>query len=123
MLLKTSITEIGPDVPELAEAGVLILFAEGSPPELAEVSVLHAVQTLATERDPVPGDQIAIGTLKAQITAVGPLAWQKVRDIGHVVISFNGAHEAERPGEICASEIAGDALLAALTVGAEITIG
>jgi len=49
MLLKTSITEIGPDVPELAEAGVLILFAEGSPPELAEVSVLHAVQTLATE--------------------------------------------------------------------------
>jgi PTS system glucitol/sorbitol-specific IIA component len=123
MLLKTSITEIGPDVPELAEAGVLILFAEGSPPELAEVSVLHAVHTLATERDPVPGDQIAIGTLKAQITAVGPLAWQKVRDIGHVVISFNGAHEAERPGEICASEIAGDALLAALAVGAEITIG
>jgi len=61
--------------------------------------------------------------LKAQITAVGPLAWQKVRDIGHVVISFNGAHEAERPGEICASEISGDALLAALTVGAEITIG
>lgn len=123
MLLKTSITDIGPEVPELADAGVLILFAEGAPPELAEVSVLHAVHTIASDRDPVPGDVIAIGSLKAPITAVGPLAWQKVRDIGHVVISFNGAATAERPGEICAGEIAGDALVAALAVGAEITIG
>ena len=32
-------------------------------------------------------------------------AWSKVREIGHVVINFNGATEAERPGEICASEV------------------
>ena len=42
--LKTRITAIGPEVAYLAEGGVLILFADGSPPELAEVSVLHVVE-------------------------------------------------------------------------------
>jgi glucitol/sorbitol PTS system EIIA component len=122
MLFKTAITDIGPEVPELAEAGVLILFAEGSPPELAEVSVMHAVEFLAVDRDPVPGNTISIGSVSTVITAVGPLAWQKVRDIGHVVISFNGATEAERPGEICAGLIDADQLLAVLKTGADITI-
>ena len=41
VLLKTRVTAIGPEVADLAESGVVILFADGSPPELAEVSVLH----------------------------------------------------------------------------------
>ena len=35
MFLKTTIKAIGPDVGDLVENGVLILFAEGAPPELA----------------------------------------------------------------------------------------
>ena len=42
VFLKTRVTEIGPEVADLAEGGVVILFADGSPPELAEVSVLFA---------------------------------------------------------------------------------
>jgi PTS system glucitol/sorbitol-specific IIA component len=55
-------------------------------------------------------------------TAVGESAWQKVREIGHVVISFTGANSTDRPGEICASEIAGEDLVAALKEGQIITI-
>ena len=121
--LKTRITAIGPEVADLAEGGVLILFADGSPPELAEVSVMHRVEGEAAESGPKPGTLITIGDLSTEITAVGDYAWQKVREIGHVVISFTGATTTERPGEICAGEIDGAALVAALQEGQTIIIG
>jgi PTS system glucitol/sorbitol-specific IIA component len=118
---KTRLTTIGPEVADLAEGGVLILFAAGAPPELAEVSVLHAVETSAGVAPPT-GASIEIGALKARITAIGDTAWKKVADIGHVVITFNGASSADRPGEICAEQIDGATLVAALTEGAQLTI-
>jgi glucitol/sorbitol PTS system EIIA component len=122
MFLKTHITAIGPDVADLIEGGVLILFAEGAPPELAEVSVLHKVET-ANATQPTIGSTIRVGDVRATITAIGDYAWQKVLDIGHVVINFNGAAFAERPGEICASEVSLADLMAGLKAGNVISIG
>jgi len=122
VLLTTRVTEIGPEVAELAEGGVVILFADGSPPELAEVSVLHRTETEPSDDAPSAGASIAIGSLSATITAVGPVAWAKVREIGHVVINFNGATQAERPGEICASAVDAEALVAELKAGALIVV-
>jgi PTS system glucitol/sorbitol-specific IIA component len=122
VFLETRVTEIGPEVADLAEGGVLILFADGSPPELAEVSVLHRAVQGPGDDAPSPGASITIGPVSASVTAVGATAWSKVREIGHVVISFNGAGEAERPGEICATEVEGEKLVAALQPGATITI-
>ncbi len=122
VLFKSRITAIGPEVADLAEGGVVILFADGSPPELAEVSVLHKPEHEPSDRAPPVGASVAIGPLSAAITAVGSSAWSKVLEIGHVVISFNGAAEAERPGEICAGEVAPEKLVDALQVGAIITI-
>jgi PTS system glucitol/sorbitol-specific IIA component len=121
MFLKTTIKAVGPDVSDLVEGGVLILFAEGAPPELAEVSVLHAVDQMG-DAAPKPGNKISIGKLSATITAIGPAAWQKVKDIGHVVINFNDAKSAERPGEICATTLAPDDIMANLKAGQVIAI-
>jgi len=120
--LKTRITAVGTEVADLAEGGVVILFADGSPSELAEVSVLHAVEAETAAAAPAVGAKIIIGALEATITAVGESAWQKVLDIGHVVISFNGSTGADRPGEICATEVDAQALVAALATGTTITI-
>lgn len=118
---KTRFTGIGPEVADLAEGGVVILFADGAPAELAEVSVLHAA-----EQPPGPppriGATVRIGDLAAAITAVGETAWTKVTDMGHVVFSFNGASSAERPGEICAEPVDGDKLIAVLTAGTRLVI-
>jgi PTS system glucitol/sorbitol-specific IIA component len=72
--------------------------------------------------DPRPGARIQIGGIEAKITAIGDKAWDKVREIGHVVVNFNGASAADRPGEICAEEVDGAALVAALVAGSEIAI-
>ncbi|WP_062219715.1 PTS glucitol/sorbitol transporter subunit IIA [Aureimonas sp. D3] len=120
---RTAVTAIGPDVADLLEGGVLILFADGAPPELAEVSVTHRVVEGPSDEPPAPGATIRVGSVEARLTGIGPLAWGKVRDIGHVVINFNGAETPERPGEITASEVDAATLAGALQPGAEITIG
>ncbi|MFC7400440.1 PTS glucitol/sorbitol transporter subunit IIA [Chelatococcus sp. GCM10030263] len=119
---RTKITEVGPEVPELIEGGILILYAEGAPPELAEVSVLHRVEEGPTADTPPVGARLRIGEVSVQLTAVGELAWKKVADIGHVVINFDRAATAGRPGELCASKTEAEALIRALVAGAEITI-
>lgn len=120
--LRTMITEVGPDVADLVEGGVLILFAEGSPAELAEVSVLHRVADVSDVDAPAPGAEIVVGDVSAILTGIGDLAWAKILDIGHVVINFNDNDAPERPGEICASAINSSALMAALVAGNEIII-
>lgn len=122
-LLKTQITFVGPDVADLADGGVVILFADGAPPELSEVSVLHKPDVGPTPEAPSVGSLITIGLLETAVTAVGESAWKKVVDLGHVVINFNDARTTERPGEICAAAVDIDKLKAALAVGQTITIG
>ncbi len=121
-LLRTKITFVGPDVAELVAGGVLILFAAGAPPELAEVSVLHEVQEDARADSPAIGDQLLVGPLSTRLTGVGELAWAKVRELGHVVVNFNGENVPERPGELCAAPVDLATLVAALQPGAEIVI-
>ncbi|RIY02035.1 PTS cellobiose transporter subunit IIB [Aureimonas flava] len=121
--LRTRVTAVGPDVPDLLEGGVLILFAEGAPPELAEVSVMHAVVGAPAAEPPAPGAAIRVGAVEARLTGIGELAWAKVRDIGHVVVNFNGSATPERPGELTASAVDSAELAAALQPGAEIVIG
>ncbi len=120
-LFRTTITAIGAEAGELIEAGVLILFQNGAPPELAEVSVLHD-NASRIGRVPVGGDIVRIGAAEFRITAVGETAWQKVADIGHVVFGFSGAQVAERPGEICLEAVEPAAVLAALAPGAVLEI-
>ena len=98
---STTVTAIGEEVADLLDGGVLILYADGAPPALAEVSVLHRVEGAVQLQPPPVGARISLGGLSTRISAVGSSAWDKVRDLGHVVINFNGASNAERPGEIC----------------------
>ena len=96
----TEVTEIGPEVAEFLEAGLLILFEAGAPPELAEIAVLHQPISGPREDPPEAGDILAIGSREFRITALGYKAWQNIQDLGHAVFKFSGQEEAELPGEI-----------------------
>ena len=96
----TDVTELGPEVAEFLEAGLLILFQAGAPPELAEIAVLHEPISGPREDPPAAGDILAIGTKEFRITSVGSKAWQNIQDLGHAVFKFDGSHEVELPGQI-----------------------
>ena len=98
---STTVTAIGEEVHDLLDGGVLILYCDGAPPALAEVSVQHLVNAEVPLLPPPVGAHISLGGLRTRVSAVGSSAWNKVRDLGHVVINFNGSSHAERPGEIC----------------------
>jgi len=119
-LFSTVVTAVSPEARELMAGGVLILFAEGAPPELAEVSVLHRTAMPPAADAPAAGATLNFGGVSTRLTAIGEKAWAKIADIGHVVINFNGATAAPRPGEICVAPVDLAALAAALVPGAEI---
>ena len=123
MYLQTEITGIGPEVAEMAEGGVVILFAEGAPPELAEVSVVHKVANEPSDAEPPVGASVHIGSISAKITGVGPTAWAKMKSMGHIVFAFNGGDASDRPGEICVTKVSLQDLLAQLKAGNRISIG
>ena len=103
-IYRTEITEVGPQVEELLDqAGILITFEEGAPPELAEISILHK-HTEQRDDPPAVGDLVVIGRREFGITAVGGAAWKNMLELGHAAFKFNGAREAGLPGEICVEE-------------------
>jgi PTS system glucitol/sorbitol-specific IIA component len=121
--LETTVTAIGEEVPELLEGGVLVLYADGAPPALAEVSVQHSSRDgRIAESAPPVGARLVLGTISTRVSAVGESAWHKVLDIGHVVLNFNGAARAERPGEICVDPCEAKAVLRALAARSTITL-
>lgn len=119
---RTVVTEVGEEVADLLDGGVLIFYAHGAPPALAEVSILHQVQDEIVDHLPSVGSFIKLGDLRTQVTAIGDTAWHKVKELGHVVISFNASAKAERPGEICVHVLDTELVKSAMVKGCMVTI-
>jgi PTS system glucitol/sorbitol-specific IIA component len=119
---RSTIADIGPEVADLLEGGLLILFSVGAPPELAEISVTHAPDATASTAEPQVSDIVRFGVSEARITAMGPRSWAKARDLGHITFNFGGAPIADRPGEICVTAIPHDELRTQLVPGASLEI-
>lgn len=119
---STVVTAVSPEARELIAGGVLIMFAEGAPPELAEVSVLHRVASPPAAEAPAAGGKLMIAGVTTPITAIGDKAWAKIADIGHVVVNFNGSAAAPRPGEISVAPVDLSELAERLSPGAIIVI-
>lgn len=98
---RTHITKVGPQAADLAHHRMLILFAQGAPPELAEISLLHQPDWVSKE-DPLvrPGDRVRLGDETFLVTAVGHLANRNLRQLGHAVFKFSGREEPEMPGDL-----------------------
>ncbi len=119
---RTVVTEVGVEVADLLDGGVLIFYAHGAPPALAEVSILHQVQDEIVDHVPAVGSVIKLGDLQTRVTAIGDTAWHKVKELGHVVINFNASSTAERPGEICVHALETDLVKSAMVKGCMVVV-
>ena len=120
-IYATEIREVGPEVADFLETGLLVLFEVGAPPELAEMSALHQVSHMR-EEPPEVGDVLVIEGHEFAITAVGEKAWKNVADLGHAVFVFNGEDEVEMPGQIYLQQEGSGALADIVRVGATVEI-
>lgn len=102
-LFHAEVTSIGADAAEMFEAGVAIFFGEPCPDALAEVSVVHAV-TSHPQRDPQVGDVLRVGDSRAVISAVGDLAGENLRTLGHMVVYLDPESDQKLlPGAVFAT--------------------
>ncbi len=106
---RAVVQEIGPMVPEFLPHNILIFFGQSAPEELREVALVHNGMQLTTPL--VPGDLLhfvlsstspdeAQQSVWYRVTAVGDAASNNLAELGHVVMHFDGATEAELPGAV-----------------------
>lgn len=99
MKYSSEIVSYGVDVKALLkEANFIIFFNEGSPSELADISVLHTKSELIN--DIQVGDTVIIGTKSFTVSAVGSEACRTFSELGHATFNFSGGDEAYMPGHI-----------------------
>jgi PTS system glucitol/sorbitol-specific IIA component len=85
---RSSVTRLGEEAPVMVAGGVMILFREPVPEELAEVSVIHAPvddSALPIQR----GDELTVSDSLVTVTEVGERAAANLRELGHLVVYLN----------------------------------
>jgi PTS system glucitol/sorbitol-specific IIA component len=100
---RTTVVDVGPEVAEMAAAGVVILFGEPLPEALAEVSVVHRPSQTLEGHAIGAGDVVTFGDGELEITSVGDLATKNLDDLGHVVLYVNQPDQKLLPGAVNAT--------------------
>lgn len=113
---RTSVVSVGSFAEEFRAAGILVLFGDGVPEELADVAVVHRPSTGPV--DLAVGDVLVAGGEEMPILAVGDVVNENFRNLGHLSLKRNGRSEAALPGDLCATE----GPIPPLAPGAEIVI-
>lgn len=98
MNYKSKITTIGEMALDFLNQGMLIIFNNNAPAELAEISVLHTIEEV--DEDICVGDIIIISSKQYQVTAVGNEANKTFKRLGHCTLKFSGSPKATLPGHI-----------------------
>ncbi|MDA8194892.1 MAG: PTS glucitol/sorbitol transporter subunit IIA [Thermaerobacter sp.] len=96
---ETEITALGGECAEFVAANMLVLFGEGAPAELRDISAIHTVRVMAAEPILETGRVLEIGHHALRIVAVGTVAEDNLRSIGHLVI-VKGGEDPILPGQI-----------------------
>lgn len=100
---RSSVTRLGAEASDFVAGGVMIMFSEPVPDELAEVSVIHAL--LEDSALPIQdGDELVIRDSRVIVTEVGNRASANLRELGHLVVYLNQDAGAEcLPGAVHAT--------------------
>lgn len=98
ILYEGKVINIGPLVSEFIDAGILVFFGDGAPPELVEFSIIHNATELNDQI--MPGDFFRLKDKNFKVLAVGDVANKNIKNLGHIILKFNGKSKAELPGDI-----------------------
>ena len=100
---ESSVLSIGSMVEQFLGMKMLIIFGEGAPEELHDICVIHRPETRTGGVQ--AGDRLVLGDEEFDILAVGDVADQNLRALGHVSFKANGLDTAPLPGDICLEEV------------------
>jgi len=102
ILYEGNVIEIGPLVSEFIDAGIMVFFGDGAPPELVEFSVIHDAKYLKDQI--VSGDYFKLKEKSFKVMAIGDVANINIKYLGHIILKFNGKNKPDLPGDIILEE-------------------
>ena len=98
VIYQTTITRIGQSAADALSDQMLITFREGAPADIEEYCFIHNHGELAGALQ--PGAELQLGEQRYPVTAVGEVAEQNLRELGHITLRFDGQPQAEYPGTV-----------------------
>lgn len=97
-LLTVSVVKIGSGAREFLAEKMLIFFGSKAPDYLAEHCFI--LDDTSGDYAVCTGDVLAIGGSRYKITAIGDVALQNFKALGHLVVVFDGAAAPSQPGTL-----------------------
>lgn len=85
---RATVTGMGDTAGRLIESGLLIIFNNNAPAELADLSVLHTIEELRA--DVAQGDVVTICGTAMPVLQVGDEANHTLRTLGHCTMMLQG---------------------------------
>ncbi len=77
---------------------MLITFREGAPADIEEYLLYSQPRRACWHA--AAGAELQLGEQRYPVTAVGEVAEQNLRELGHITLRFDGHREAEFPGTV-----------------------
>ncbi|MBJ9999710.1 PTS glucitol/sorbitol transporter subunit IIA [Erwinia sp. S43] len=106
---ESTFVAVGAEAMSALEDNFIITFGEGAPEDVAEYCFIHRTD-INNGGTFGAGSVLAIGEQHWPVTAVGEVARENLRDLGHITVRFDGAAEAEFPGTVHVSGAAPSAI-------------
>ncbi|WP_459176435.1 PTS glucitol/sorbitol transporter subunit IIA [Ewingella americana] len=97
-IYQTTITHIGDFAREALSDQMLITFREGAPQDIQDYCFIH--QHGQTQGELHSGAYMDLAGVRYPVTAVGDVATQNLRELGHITLRFDGRDQAEFPGSV-----------------------
>jgi len=98
IIYQTTITYIGENAREALDDHMLITFSEGAPEDIQDFCFIHSHGELSGALQ--PGAILDVDGYHYNITAVGDVAQQNLKELGHITVRFDGEDTAEYPGSV-----------------------
>ncbi|MCX2195190.1 PTS glucitol/sorbitol transporter subunit IIA [Pantoea agglomerans] len=96
---ESTFVAVGSSARESLDDNFIITFGEGAPQDVADYCFIHRTEVNDGGAFNA-GSVLAIGEKEYLVTAVGSVARENLRDLGHITVRFDGAEQAEFPGTV-----------------------
>ena len=98
LIYSSEIVRIGDQANLFLDEGIVVFFGDNAPEELQDFAVVHKLNEITKEI--VVGSKIILSDANLEVTAVGPVANENFKNLGHLVLKLDGVVEAALPGDV-----------------------
>ena len=100
-LYSSKIVRLGEQSGLFLAEGIVVFFGDNAPEELQDVAVVHKLNPVNGEI--VVGTTIELSGETLKVTAIGEVANENFKNLGHLVLKLDSAEEAALPGDVSCS--------------------